>query len=193
MSRLTRVRRAALAALAALGVVIALGAADVSPALASAHPAAATASYLYVLQAREGWVTKRPNGHWRLSLRGVSAFAFTDRPVRLAKSVRVHRLVSQWSRLFGGSAPNGAFVVQHAPAGQPPTAVEILKAFWEKPGQLALCMCTIGSQPKAVQWLRQLTRTSAARHGEITIFIDGGLAIQYAGDRGLRRSARRSR
>jgi hypothetical protein len=142
-----------------------------------------------VLQARDGWVTKRPNGHWRLSLRGVSAFEFSDRPVRLAKSVPVQSLVSRWSRLFGGSPPNGAFVVQHAPPGQAPTAVEILKAFWEKPGQLALCMCTIGSQPRAAHWLSQLTQASATRHGQITIFIDGGGGIQIAPDRS-RRSAR---
>jgi hypothetical protein len=73
-------------------------------------------------------------------------------------------------------------VAQHSPPGEAPTAVEIFRAFWEKPGQLGLCMCTIGTQPGAVRWLRQLTPASAARHGEITIFIDSSVPIQYARD-----------
>jgi hypothetical protein len=149
--------------------------------------AAAKPSFLYVLQAREGWVTHEPNGHWRLSLRGVSVFEFSDRPERVARELPTRSFVAQWKRLFGGSPPNGAFVVQHAPPGQAPTAVEIFKAFWEQPGQLALCMCTIGSQPRAVSWLEQLTRASASRHGEITLFIDNGPPIRYAPDRARRR------
>jgi hypothetical protein len=69
-----------------------------------------------------------------------------------------------------------------SPPGQAPTAVEILKEFCEKPGQLALCMCTIGCEPKAVSWLEQLTRATAARHGQIAIFSDNGSSIQYARD-----------
>ena len=189
MSQRKGLRRGAVAVLAALGAVgsiVAIAAASSSAAiaagssLASPHRAAAKASFLYVLQAREGWVTKRPDGHWRLSLRGVTALEFSDRPVRVARAIPVQSLVSHWKHLFAGSPPNGAFVVQHAPPGQAPTAVEILKAFWEKPGQLALCMCTIGSQPNAVRWLEQLTRATAAAHGEITIFIDSSACcIQY--------------
>jgi hypothetical protein len=74
------------------------------------------------------------------------------------------------------------YVAQHSPPGEAPTAVEIFRAFWEKPGQLGLCMCTIGSQPRAVRWLRQLTPASAPRHGEITVFIDSSVPIKYAGD-----------
>jgi len=42
-------------------------------------------------------------------------------------------------------------------------------------------------QPKAAQWLSQLTQASAARHGQITIFIDSGGGIQIARDRARRR------
>ena len=39
----------------------------------------------------------------------------------------------------------------------------------------------IGSQPNAVHWLEQLTRATAAAHGEISLFIDSsGPPIQYA-------------
>jgi hypothetical protein len=186
MSQRNGLRRGAVAVLAALGVASCMAVIAAVPSAASPHRAATRASFLYVLRAREGWVTKRPNGHWRLSLRGVSALEFSDRPVRVAKAIPVASLVSHWQHLFGGSPPNGAFVVQHSPAGQAPTAVEILKAFWERPGQLALCMCTIGSQPNAVHWLEQLTRGTAAAHGEITIFIDNSKSgrIQYGRRRG---------
>jgi hypothetical protein len=188
MARSIGARRATVAALAAFAASSWLAAGG-TPAFGSASRAARP-SFLYVLQAREGWVTKRPNGHWRLSLRGVTALEFSDRPVRVAKAIPVNSLVSRWKHLFAGSPPNGAFVVQHSPPGQAPTAVEILKAFWEQPGQLALCMCTIGSEPKAVQWLEQLTRATAASHGEITIFIDNGGGIQYARERARRRGPR---
>ncbi len=186
-----RARRVAIAVVAALGA--GLGAAVVTAPAATRRASAQTPSFLYVLQAREGWAAKQPNGHWRMSLLGVSAFEFSDRPVRIARAIPVDRFVSGFKHLFEGSRPNAAFVVQRSPPGQAPTAVEILKAFWEKPGQLALCMCTIGSEPKAVQWLSQLTRASAPRHGEITIFIDSGPPIHYAADRAWRRSARRRR
>jgi hypothetical protein len=186
MSQRNGLRRGAVAVLAALGAACSVGAIAAVPSLASPQRAAAKASFLYVLQAQEGWVTKRPNGHWRLSLRGVTALEFSDRPVRIARAIPVASLVSHWKHLFAGSPPNGAFVVQHSPPGQAPTAVEILKAFWERPGQLALCMCTIGSQPNAVHWLEQLTKATAADHGEITIFIDnsGNPPIQYGHRRG---------
>jgi hypothetical protein len=171
--------------LAAMGVSGSIAAIAAVPSVASPQRAAAKASYLYVIQAREGWVTKRPNGHWRLSLRGVTALEFSDRPKRVARAVPVGSLVSHWKHLFAGSPPNGAFVVQHSPAGQAPTTVEILKAFWEKPGQLALCMCTIGKQPNVVRWLEQLTEATAAEHGEITIFVDNAqCCIQYGRRRG---------
>jgi len=119
-----------------------------------------------------------------LSLRRVSVFEFSDRPQRIARSIPARKFVVGWSKLFAGSPPNAAIVVQHAPPGQTPTAVEIFKAFWEKHGRLALCMCTIGSNPNAVHWLAQLTRATARRHGEITLFIDtSACRIQYAPDR----------
>lgn len=185
MSQRNGLRRGAVAVLAALGALSSIAALAAVPSLASSQRATAKPSFLYVLQAREGWVTKRPDGHWRLSLRGVTALEFSDRPVRVARAIPVGSLVSHWKHLFAGSPPNGAFVVQHSPAGQAPTAVEILKAFWEKPGQLALCMCTIGKQPSAVRWLEQLTPATAAAHGEITLFIDNSACcIQYGRRRG---------
>ncbi len=171
---------ALLAALGAMGTVAALAAAPSS----ASRSRGTKASFLYVLQAREGWAARQPNGHWRLSLVGVSVFEFSDRPQRIASELPTSSFVSHWKQLFAGSPPNGAFVVQHAPPGQAPTAVEILKAFWEQPGQLALCMCTIGSQPNAVHWLERLTRATAAAHGEITLFIDNGPGIQYGRRRG---------
>src|SRR5690242_5354923 len=113
MSQRNGLRRGAVAVLAALGTagsVAGVAAVAAAASLASPHRAAAKASFLYVLQAREGWVTKRPNGHWRLSLRGVTALEFSDRPVRVAKAIPVASLVSHWKHLFAGSPPNGAFV-----------------------------------------------------------------------------------
>jgi hypothetical protein len=192
MGQRNGLRRRVLAVLAALGAMGSIAALAAVPSLAS-RSRDAKASFLYVLQAHEGWAAKQPNGHWRLTLLGVSALEFSDRPVRVAKAIRVASFVADFKHLFSGSPPNGAFVVQHAPRGQAPTAVEIFKAFWEKPGQLALCMCTIGSQRGAVSWLSQLTRATAAQHGEITLFIDssGNPPIQYAGDRARRRSGAR--
>lgn len=190
MSQRIRLRRGAVATLAALGAMGSITAFVAVPSLASTTRET-KASFLYVLQAREGWAARQPNGHWRLSLRGVTALAFSDRPVRVAKAIPVGTFVSEFKQLFSGSPPNGAFVVQHSPPGQAPTAVEIFKAFWEKPGQLALCMCTIGSQPNAVKWLGELTQATAARHGEITVFIDnsGNPPIQYSRDQAWRRAS----
>lgn len=194
MGRLLSLRRMVACALAA-AVVAVIAVWATRPAAAPAHRAVASsgASFLYVLQAKEGWATRRPNGHWRLSLRGVSLFEFTDRPVRRAASVSADFFVANFKRIFGATPPNAAFVVAHAPAGTQPTAVELLKAFWEKPGQLALCMCTIGKQPGAVRWLSQLTRATALRHGQITMFIDNATCcvIKYAANRRRRTTGSR--
>src|SRR5205085_4954105 len=105
MSRLTR--GAAVATFAALGMAGLIAGSVAPPAMASSQRPA-KASFLYVLQAREGWATRRPNGHWRLSLREVSVLEFSDRPVRIAEEVPVASFVSHWKELFT-SPPNGAF------------------------------------------------------------------------------------
>jgi hypothetical protein len=104
MGRLVSPRRmVACALLAAVIAVVAVWA--TGPAAAPARRAVASSgtSFLYVLQAKEGWATRRPNGHWRLSLRGVSLLEFTDRPMRRAASVSPDFFVANFKRIFGAT------------------------------------------------------------------------------------------
>ncbi|MHB1810162.1 MAG: hypothetical protein ACYCU0_12855, partial [Solirubrobacteraceae bacterium] len=139
----------------------------------AANGPSAHSQVLYVLEARRGWARRRSDGHWRLTLRGVSrhVLAFADRPARSSRQLSTKRFVSSWPRIFGSEPPNAAIVAEHGPEGASPTGVDIFKARWEAPGELSVCMCTLGSRSGG--WLSALTRASARRHGAIRLFIAG--------------------
>lgn len=142
-----------------------------SPTSGVAGPAAS--QLLYVLEANEGWATKRADGHWRLTLRGLArhVLAFADRPARSSRELPTRQFVGSWAHMFGSEAPNAAIVSAHGPRGESPTGVEIFKASWEGPHQLSVCMCMLGS--RSSRWLSELTRASAHRHGPIRLLIAG--------------------
>ncbi len=158
-------------------VVLSLVAALVAPAGAGAEETGEAGAgpsqvhLLYVLQAREGWTLRRPDGHWRLELAGVSPrmLAFSDRPQRISSQIPTRAFVASWQQLFAADPPNAAMVVAHGPREAPPIAAELFKARWNG-GRLELCMCEIGDE--SAGWLHGMTRRGARRHGAITLFID---------------------
>jgi hypothetical protein len=176
---LTTRRVALFVTLAALATLGTLGGVGSTASAAQAQSEKPKAQYLFVVEAQAVWTQSFPRGQIGLNLSGVDArvLYFSDRPVREAGTIPAAVLFEHWQKFgFAKVPPNAAIVAPNGPAGHRPTAVKLFDPHYDATaGALEICMCVLGHQDG--RWLTQLTETTAAQHGPVSLFIDSAQVL----------------
>lgn len=147
--------------------------------VAAAPAAAAPSGTLYVQQASDA--TLRPvDGGWRLALAHPNArvTTFADRPARTGGSISRSRFVRQWSRSFGGDAPNAALELADAPASRDLALLQLERPRYDRRRDELVFRVTplrgVAASSALTALARRADRGVKGRLGRASLFIDDG-------------------
>lgn len=151
----------------------AAGSGSSRPGAAEVSTPAGFASNLYVLDGARGWAT-RTGKAWTLTLSGADRVLwFADRPDRASGVMTAADLAKAWNGEFGEDPPNGAVVAPDA-AGENPVAIVLGAPTWDDDaGTISFGVTPDGEKADSdTAWLEQLTESSAAERGHVSLFVD---------------------